>query len=106
MAMELASELGVQAAGIFSKAMMHTPVDVTEEALAHAMSVGADSVVSVGGGSTIGLGKALALRTGFVQVVVPTTYAGSEATPILGQTEPWRENNADRSQGLARGDPV
>ena len=87
MAMELASELGEQAAGIFSKATMHTPVDVTEEALAHAKSVGADSVVSVGGGSTIGLGKALALRTGFVQVAIPTTYAGSEATPILGQTE-------------------
>ena len=87
MAMELAADLGEQAAGIFSKAAMHTPVDVTEEALAHANAVGADSVVAVGGGSTIGLGKALALRTDFAQVAIPTTYAGSEATPILGQTQ-------------------
>ncbi|KAG6846941.1 hypothetical protein H0H93_010984, partial [Arthromyces matolae] len=47
----------------------------------------ADCVVSVGGGSTIGLGKAIALRTDLPQIVIPTTYAGSEATPIIGQTE-------------------
>jgi alcohol dehydrogenase class IV len=41
----------------------------------------------VGGGSTTGLGKAIALATGLDQIVVPTTYAGSEMTPILGQTE-------------------
>ena len=87
MAMELAADLEGRAAGVFTKATMHTPVNVTEEALAHARSVGADSVVSVGGGSTIGLGKALALRSDIAQVVIPTTYAGSEATPILGQTE-------------------
>ena len=87
MAMELATDLGVQAAGIFTMATMHTPVSVTNDALAHAQTVEADSVVAVGGGSTIGLGKALALRTGMPQVAIPTTYAGSEATPILGQTE-------------------
>ncbi|MXO73254.1 maleylacetate reductase [Alteraurantiacibacter buctensis] len=79
--------LGAAGAGLFSGATMHTPVEVTEQALSHARQVGADSVVAVGGGSTTGLGKALALRTGLPQVVVPTTYAGSEATPILGQTE-------------------
>ena len=87
MAMELATDLGEQAAGIFTMATMHTPVSVTQDALSHATSVGADSVVAVGGGSTIGLGKALALRTDMPQIAVPTTYAGSEATPILGQTE-------------------
>ncbi|MEM9500163.1 MAG: maleylacetate reductase [Pseudomonadota bacterium] len=86
-AMELAADLGARAAGVFTKATMHTPVGVTDEALAHARSIQADSVVAVGGGSTIGLGKALALRTDMAQVVIPTTYAGSEATPILGQTE-------------------
>jgi maleylacetate reductase len=65
---------------------MHTPVDVTRDALEHAQSIGADSIVAVGGGSTIGLGKAIALQTGLPQIAVPTTYAGSEATPILGQT--------------------
>jgi alcohol dehydrogenase class IV len=43
--------------------------------------------IAVGGGSTIGLGKAIALRTDLPQIVVHTTYAGSEMTPILGQTK-------------------
>ena len=64
----------------------HTPVEVTEVALARAREVAADSVVSVGGGSTTGLGKALAARTGMPHLVVPTTYAGSEVTSLLGET--------------------
>jgi maleylacetate reductase len=86
-AMRTAEDLGPLAAGIFSKAAMHTPVEVTAEALAHVADVRADCVVAVGGGSTTGLGKAIALVTDLPQVVIPTTYAGSEATPILGQTE-------------------
>jgi alcohol dehydrogenase class IV len=65
---------------------MHTPVEVTEEALRVVKERGADAVVAVGGGSTTGLGKAIALRTGLPQIVLPTTYAGSEMTPILGET--------------------
>ncbi|KUJ82322.1 maleylacetate reductase [Ruegeria profundi] len=87
MAMELATAIGDRASGLFTRATMHTPVDVTEEAVEHALSIQADSLVSIGGGSTIGLGKAIALRTGLPQIAIPTTYAGSEATPILGQTE-------------------
>ncbi|ROU03043.1 maleylacetate reductase [Histidinibacterium lentulum] len=86
-AMAIAEDLGSRAAGVFSRAAMHTPVAVTEEAMAHVAEIGADCVVAVGGGSTIGLGKAIAYRTDLPQIVVPTTYAGSEATPILGQTE-------------------
>ncbi len=86
-ALDLAGDLGGKAVGVFSRAAMHTPVEVTEEALAHARSVEADSFVAVGGGSTTGLAKALALRSGLPQIVIPTTYAGSEATPILGQTD-------------------
>jgi maleylacetate reductase len=48
---------------------------------------GADCVVAYGGGSTIGLGKAIAYRNDAPQIVIATTYAGSEVTPILGQTE-------------------
>lgn len=66
---------------------MHTPVSVTDEAIDHARNVRADCLVAMGGGSTIGLAKAIALRTGLPQIVLPTTYAGSEATHILGQTE-------------------
>ncbi len=73
-------------AGIFSGAVMHTPVDVTEQALRIVADLGADGLVAVGGGSTTGLAKAIALRTDLPQIVVPTTYAGSEMTPILGET--------------------
>lgn len=83
----LADRLGDKAAGVFAKAAMHTPVAVTEAALGQYQAAEADCVVSLGGGSTIGLGKALAYRTDCKQIVVATTYAGSEVTPILGQTE-------------------
>lgn len=82
----LADRLGPAAAGVFAGAAMHTPVEVTEEAVAAFRALGADCVVSLGGGSAIGLGKAIALRTGADQVVIPTTYAGSEMTDILGET--------------------
>jgi maleylacetate reductase len=83
----LAEQLGELSAGIFAEAAMHTPVDVTERALEAVRAAGADCTVALGGGSTIGLGKAIALRTDLPQIVVPTTYAGSEATPILGETQ-------------------
>ncbi|API57705.1 maleylacetate reductase (plasmid) [Rhizobium leguminosarum] len=83
----LATALGPRAVGAFSGAVMHTPVDVTAAALARFNGSGADCIVSLGGGSTIGLGKAIALRNNAPQLVVATTYAGSEVTPILGQTE-------------------
>jgi maleylacetate reductase len=61
-------------------------VDATEKALGVVKQRAADGLVAVGGGSTTGLGKAIALRTDLPQVVLPTTYAGSEMTPILGET--------------------
>lgn len=86
-AMDMAAQLNGKAAGVFTKATMHTPVAVTEEAVNHAAALEADCVISLGGGSTTGLGKAIAYRTDLPQIVIPTTYAGSEATAILGQTE-------------------
>ena len=87
----LAGELGSRAAGVFAGAVMHTPVEVTEAAVAAYGAAAADCVVAFGGGSTIGLGKAIALRTGADQVAVPTTYAGSEMTDILGETAGGRK---------------
>lgn len=83
----LAGRIGGRAAGVFGGARMHTPVDVTAEAMRRVEADGIDGLVAVGGGSTTGLSKAIALRTDLPQIVVPTTYAGSEMTPILGQTE-------------------
>lgn len=77
----------VQTAGQFNGATMHTPVEVTEKALAVVTERSADGIISIGGGSTIGLGKAIALRTDIPQIVLPTTYAGSEMTPIIGQSQ-------------------
>lgn len=82
----LAAQLGALSAGQFSQAVMHTPRDVTEAARASFHKAGADCIVAIGGGSTIGLGKAIALRTGVDQIAIPTTYAGSEMTDILGET--------------------
>jgi maleylacetate reductase len=82
----LAGRLDALSGGVFAEAAMHTPIQVTEKALSAYEASAADCVVSLGGGSTTGLGKAIATRTGADQVVIPTTYAGSEMTDILGET--------------------
>lgn len=82
----LKAHISGNAAGFFSEATMHTPTNVTEKALTYVKSVNADSIISIGGGSTIGLGKAISIRTGLPHICIPTTYAGSEMTPILGET--------------------
>ncbi|KAL7928937.1 hypothetical protein V8C35DRAFT_316881 [Trichoderma chlorosporum] len=84
---DVAKLLNGQIAGSFTRVTMHTPKEVSEEALKHSKSVDADCFVSIGGGSAVGLGKALFVRTGLPHICIPTTYAGSEMTPIVGQTE-------------------
>jgi len=84
---EFAAMIGDRVGAIYPGAVMHTPVEVTESAMHQMEQMNCDGILSVGGGSTIGLGKAIAYRTDLPQLVVPTTYAGSEMTPILGQTE-------------------
>ena len=79
--------LGPCAAGIFDRAAMHVPVESAREAREMARALDADCAVAIGGGSTTGLGKAIALESGLPIVAVPTTYAGSEMTPIYGLTE-------------------
>jgi maleylacetate reductase len=78
--------IGERFAGVFTGAVMHTPVEVTERAMETVREVRADCIVAIGGGSTTGLGKAIALRTDLPQIVLPTSYAGSEMTPVVGQT--------------------
>ncbi len=84
---EVMRRLGDMAAGLFTEAVMHVPIETARAARDMARELGADCYVAVGGGSTTGLGKAIALETGMPILAVPTTYAGSEMTPIYGITE-------------------
>jgi len=83
----VAASLGDRAAGVYEKAAMHVPVEVAQDARRVARELQADVGITVGGGSTTGLGKAIALTSSLPIVAVPTTYAGSEMTPIYGLTE-------------------
>ncbi|RZJ26995.1 MAG: maleylacetate reductase [Haliea sp.] len=83
----IADLLGPRAAGVFDRAVMHVPIETAREAREVARQLGADCAVAIGGGSTTGLGKAIALDSGLPILAIPTTYAGSEMTPIYGITE-------------------
>ena len=86
-AREVADLLGARAAGVFARAVMHVPIETAREARDEARRLGADCAVAIGGGSTTGLGKAIALDSGLPILAIPTTYAGSEMTTIYGITE-------------------
>ncbi|MEV7144637.1 maleylacetate reductase [Streptomyces tauricus] len=83
----VADSLGDLCAGLHTEARMHVPAEVADRAVEMAREAGADGCVAVGGGSAIGLGKAIALRTGLPLIAVPSTYSGSEMTPVWGLTE-------------------
>ena len=87
LAERVAEALGARAAGVHAQAVMHVPVEVARAARDAAAALDADCCVAVGGGSTVGLGKAIALESSLPIIAVPTTYAGSEMTPIYGLTE-------------------
>jgi maleylacetate reductase len=87
MAERAAALLGSHAAGLFAEAAMHVPVETAQAAVDAARSLDADGAVAIGGGSTVGLAKAIALETGLPVIAIPTTYAGSEMTTMYGLTE-------------------
>lgn len=84
-------DLGGRVVGRFSDVVVHVPVEIAQVAVAEARRCGADSVIAVGGGSSIGMAKAIAKETGLPILAVPTTYAGSEMTSIWGMTEGRRK---------------
>jgi maleylacetate reductase len=88
---DLMERLGPRSAGEFTDIQQHVPVEVVERARLAARDAGADCAVTVGGGSTTGFGKVIALEIGLPVVAVPTTYAGSEMTPIYGITSDGRK---------------
>jgi alcohol dehydrogenase class IV len=84
---QVAALLGPRAAGVFDRAVMHVPIETAREAREVAAKLGADCAIAIGGGSTTGLGKAIALESSLPIIAIPTTYAGSEMTTIYGITE-------------------
>ena len=87
----LAQSLGDLVVARIEDARAHVPVALAESASADAHQSGADAIVAVGGGSSIGLAKAIARRLGLPILAVPTTYAGSEMTAIWGETADRRK---------------
>ena len=98
----VADLLGARCAGVFDGAVMHVPIEVARQAQAVARQLGADCAVAIGGGSTTGLGKAIALDSGLPILAIPTTYAGSEMTPIYGITEGGIKKTGKDSRVLPR----
>jgi maleylacetate reductase len=89
---DLGERLGSRLAGAFTDIQQHVPEEAVEAAGRAARDVDADCAVTIGGGSTTGFGKVVALRLELPLIAVPTTYAGSEMTPIYGITSGGRKN--------------
>lgn len=85
--LQMADQLGELVSEVYPHAVMHVPVEVADKAIETAINKGIDCCLALGGGSTIGLAKAIALKTGIPIVAIPTTYAGSEMTTVYGLTE-------------------
>jgi maleylacetate reductase len=82
----VAEGIGSKAAGIFDRAVPHVPIETALATRSEVRRLNADAVVAIGGGSTTGLAKTIALALALPVVAIPTTYAGSEMTPIFGLT--------------------
>lgn len=102
LARELSGPLGRRVAGMVTDVRPHVPIAAAEAARRAAAEHGADTLLSVGGGSTTGTAKAVALSTGLPIVAIPTTYAGSEATPVYGLTDGRRKTTGTDSRVLPR----
>ena len=87
----LLAPLGGRVVGTFTEVREHVPLPTAEAARAAAKTADADLLLAIGGGSTVGAAKAVAMTARLPIVAVPTTYAGSEVTPIWGLTEDGRK---------------
>jgi maleylacetate reductase len=99
---DIAQRLGSRCAGVFDRAVMHVPIETAREARDEAARLRADCAVAIGGGSTTGLGKAIALESSLPILAIPTTYAGSEMTPIYGITEGGLKKTGREARVLPR----
>jgi maleylacetate reductase len=86
----------------WNEVRQHVPRELAERATGASTAANVDVLVTIGGGSTTGLGKAIAVATGLPLAVVPTTYAGSEMTPIYGLTSDSEKKTARDMRALPR----
>ncbi|HXV93258.1 MAG TPA: maleylacetate reductase [Pseudonocardia sp.] len=98
----LVAPLAGRVAGTFREVREHVPVATAEAARAAAARAGADLLLAIGGGSTVGAAKAVALTARVPILAVPTTYAGSEVTPVWGLTEGGRKTTGTDPAVLPR----
>jgi alcohol dehydrogenase class IV len=98
----LTEQLGDLLAGVFGEVAQHIPASLIEKCLVVAHETNADCIVTLGGGSAIGLGKALALKTDVPIIAIPTTFSGSEMTPIYGITDAGRKQTGRDMRVLPR----
>src|ERR1700692_2177550 len=98
----VAELLGTRSAGVHAEAVIHVPRAVAEAGLAAGKSAHAGGLVADGSGSAIGLAKIIARDTGLPIIALPTTYSGSEATPIWGTSEGDRKTTGRDTKGLPR----
>lgn len=89
-------------AEVYLHAEGHVPAPVGAAAVARARAVNADVCVAVGGGAAIGLAKIITRDTGIPMIAVPTTYSGSEMTPVWGETRDGRKLTGSDERVLAR----
>ena len=99
---ELVDQLGSRVAGEFTDIQQHVPIEAVEKARKAALDVEADGAVTLGGGSTTGFGKVVALDPGLPLIAIPTTYAGSEMTPIYGITSDGQKRTNNDIRVLPR----
>jgi maleylacetate reductase len=92
---DVADRMGPRVVGRLDEARQHVPEELAARAVSAARNTRADCVLTIGGGSATGLGKAVAIETGIPVVAVPTTYAGSEMTPIYGITGTHKRTGRD-----------
>jgi maleylacetate reductase len=86
MAQAVVDALGAQCIGLLPEAVSQVPIELARRAQARARELGTDCIVSVGGGASVGLGKAIALELAVPVIAIPTTYSGSEMTGFCGIT--------------------
>lgn len=91
----VAGLLGSRCVSVLDEVRQHVPEDLAAAAVEEVKGVGGDGLCSVGGGSATGLAKAVAVELDLPIVAVPTTYAGSEMTPVWGITGEHKRTGRD-----------